>query len=71
MIEVVRVYAQVEGKEVCIKEADEIVRMLTNPVHELDLDYHDARGHAKAGSSQDLVGQIVKVGELQILINEH
>jgi hypothetical protein len=48
-----------------------MVKLLSDPQEEIDLDYHDARGHAKAATSKDLIGQTVKIGEEEVEIPEH
>jgi hypothetical protein len=71
MKEIVRLYVYEDHKEVCIKDPDKIVRILLAPTDEIDLDYHDARGHAKIGKSRDFVGQVVKIGDHELQIPEH
>jgi hypothetical protein len=71
MKEIVRLYLYPNGKETCIKEPQEMVRLLSDPQEEIDLDYHDARGFAKVATSKDLIGQTVRVGEVEIEIPEH
>jgi hypothetical protein len=71
MKEIIRIYIYPDGKETCVKDPEEMVKLLTNPSEELDLDYNDSRGHAKAGTSRDLIGETVKVGESTIEINNH
>lgn len=71
MKEIVRIYIYQDGKETCIKDPESMVQLLNTPTDELDLDYNDNRGHAKAGSSRDLIGETVKVGPFEIEITEH
>jgi hypothetical protein len=71
MNEIVRLYFYTDGKETCVKDPHEMVRLLSDPQEEIDLDYHDARGHAKAATSKDLIGQTVKIGEEEVQIPEH
>ena len=71
MKEIVRLYVYVDRKEVCIKDPAEMVKVLSNPTDDIDLDYHDARGHAKIATSRDLIGQVVKIGEHELQIPEH
>ena len=56
MKEIVRIYLYPNGKETCIQDPAEMVKLLTNPPEDLDLDYHDARGFAKIATSRDLIG---------------
>jgi hypothetical protein len=71
MKKIVRLYFYHDGKETCVKDPLEMVRLLSDPREEIDLDYHDHRGHAKAASSRDLIGETVKVGEIEIEIINH
>lgn len=71
MKEIVRIYRYPNGKETCIQEPAAMVELLSNPPEDLDLDYHDARGHAKIATSRDLIGQTVKVRDIEIEIPEH
>jgi hypothetical protein len=68
---VVRLYIQKGGKEVCVKEEKEMIKILSNPKEEIDLDYHDARGFAKIGTSKDLIGQTVIIGDSELEIPNH
>lgn len=71
MKEIVRIYVYSNGKETCIKDPSEMVKILSNPAEEIDLDYHDARGHAKIATSRDLIGQVVKIGDSELEIPQH
>ena len=71
MKEIVRLYLYADGKEKCIKDPAEMVKLLSDPREEIDLDYHDARGFAKVATSKDLIGETVKVGEVEINIINH
>ena len=71
MNEIVRLYFYENGKEVCVKEPEQMLNLLATATDEIDLDYHDRRGHAKAGSSRDLIGQTVKVGGMELVIPAH
>jgi hypothetical protein len=71
MNEIVRLYLYENGKEVCVKEPEQMLNLLATATDEIDLDYHDHRGHAKAASSRDLIGQTVKVGGLELVIPAH
>jgi hypothetical protein len=48
-----------------------MIRLLSDPKEEIDLDYHDARGFAKVATSKELAGQTVTIGEVEIEIPEH
>lgn len=71
MKEILRIYRHLDGKEVCVQGPAEMIELLGRPTENLDLDYRDARGHAKMATSQDLIGQRVLVGEIEIEIPEH
>jgi hypothetical protein len=71
MNEIVRLYLEQNGKEICIKDPAEMARLLSSVTEEIDLDYHDPRGHAKAGSSRDLIGKTVKIGDHELEIPQH
>lgn len=71
MKEIVRLYVYTAGKETCINDPAKMVKLLSDPLEEIDLDYHDARGHAKAATSKDLIGETVKVGDEEIEIPNH
>jgi hypothetical protein len=68
---IVRLYLQEGGKEVCVKEEREMIKILANPTEDIDLDYHDARGFAKIATSRDLIGQTVKIGDSELEIPNH
>ena len=71
MKQIVRLYLQQEGKEVCVKDEKEMIKILSNPKEEIDLDYHDARGFAKIATSKDLIGQTVIIGDSELEIPNH
>jgi hypothetical protein len=71
MNEIVRLYFYENGKETCVKDPKEMLNLLATVTEEIDLDYHDHRGHAKAASSRDLIGQTVRVGEQELVIPNH
>jgi hypothetical protein len=71
MNEIVRLYLYENGREVCVKEPEQMFNLLANATEEIDLDYHDHRGHAKAASSRDLIGKTVKIGDLELEIPKH
>ena len=45
--------------------------LLAKATEEIDLDYHDKHGHAKAAGSRDLIGKTVKIGDLELEIPKH
>ena len=71
MKEIVRLYIVLEGKDVCIKDPAEMITLLSKPQEDIDLDYHDSRGHAKVATSRDLIGETVRVGEVEVEIPVH
>ena len=71
MKSVVRIYVQENGKENCIKEPKRIIDALTNPKEEIDLDYLMENGHAKIGTSRDIMGEEVLVHGVKVKVPEH
>ena len=71
MNEIVRLYLEQNGTETCIKDPAEMIRLLSSATDDIDLDYHDQRGHDKAGSSRDLIGKTVKIGDHELEIPQH
>ena len=71
MLEIVRIYLYPEGKEVCVREPMQMHGILSNATEAIDLDWHDHRGHAFAGSSRDLIGRTVKIGIMELEIPVH
>lgn len=71
MTEILRIYVQTPTGEVCIKTPTDIIHQLTSTSTELDLDYNDARGHSKMGSSRDFIGKTVRIGEYEFEVPEH
>jgi len=61
MKQIVRLYLYADGKETCIKDPQEMIRLLSD----------DARGFAKVATSKDLIGETVQVGEVEITIINH
>jgi hypothetical protein len=68
---IVRVYTYPNGKEVCHSEVNKIIELLSKPAEELDLDYLKENGHAKIGTSRDLMGEEVKIGDTTLTIPQH
>jgi hypothetical protein len=70
MTEILRIYPIVKGQETCIKDPKEILKHLSKTKVEVDLDFNQG-GRVKMGTSRDLIGQLVKVGENEFEIPEH
>jgi hypothetical protein len=70
MKEILRLYIEVKGQETCIKEPKEILKLLSKPKLDIDLDF-DHGGRVKMGSSRDFIGQTVKVGDHELEIQVH
>lgn len=71
MTTIIRIYPIIDGQETCVREPQEIVRFLSNPDQEIDLDFSTGSS-VKMGSSRDFIGETVQVGEdLEIEIPEH
>lgn len=71
MVRIIRLYPIVEGQETCVREPQEIVRILSNPGEDIDLDYERA-GRVKMGSSREFIGHTVLIGDdLELEIPEH
>jgi hypothetical protein len=72
MKKIMRVYVpdQKTGVEKSITEPDEIAKILSKPKADLDLDY-DVGQNFKMGTSKELIGQTVIVGDLEMVIPEH
>jgi len=62
MINILRVYTA-DGE--CYREPRDIIRLLTEAVEPIELDWADSRGHVKMATSHDLAGQSAYIeGEL-------
>lgn len=71
MIQILRLYPIVDGKETCVREPKEIAKILAKPTEEIDLDYERA-GRVKMGSSREFIGETVIIGDdIEIQIPEH
>jgi len=71
MKRIIRVYQWIDGKEVCHHDPNVIARLILETKVELDIDYFKENGHAKIGSSRDLIGEKVKIGEKVFEVPEH
>lgn len=69
---IVRIYAfdKKLKRDVAITDENEIVEALSNPVLAIDLDYNTG-SNVKMGTSQELIGEVVKVGDMEVRIPEH
>lgn len=70
MKEILRLYIEVKGQETCIKDPKEMVKHLSKPKLDIDLDF-EYGGRVKMGSSRDFIGQTVKVGDRELEIPAH
>lgn len=72
MKQIVRVYVkdQKTGREKGEMDPDKIVAALSKPTEDLELDY-DIGNNVKMGTSRELIGEKVKVGDMEIEIPEH
>ena len=68
---ILRLYIQEDGKEVCERDPAKIANMLKEPAQDYDLDYSNARGHVFMGTSSELIGETVQVGDEEFEIPEH
>jgi hypothetical protein len=71
MTKILRLYPIVDGQEICVREPKEIVKILSNPKEEIDLDFEQG-GRVKMGSSSDFIGETVQIGDdLELEIPAH
>ena len=70
MKEILRLYVEVKGQETCIKDPKEMVKHLSKPKLDIDLDF-EYGGRVKMGSSRDFIGQTVKIGDHELEIPAH
>ena len=70
MTEILRIYPIVKGQETCIKDPKEMIKILSKPKVDIDLDF-EYGGRVKMGSSRDFIGQTVKVGDHELEIQVH
>lgn len=70
MKEILRLYIEVKGQEACIKDPKEMVKHLSKPKIDIDLDF-EYGGRVKMGSSRDFIGQTVKIGDHELEIPAH
>ena len=55
----------------CIKEPGEIVNQILNLTQPLDIDWAEKSGRVKMGTTQDLSGELVKIGEQDFTVPIH
>jgi hypothetical protein len=72
MKNIVRVYHVdiKNNREVAITDNEEIVKILSKLTCEIDLDY-DIGKNVKMGTSKELIGETVRVGEFEIQVPKH
>ena len=51
-------------------DPEQIVKILSKPTDDIDLDFNEGN-NVKMGSSRELIGESVLVGEMDIVIPEH
>lgn len=74
MKEIVRIYVKdpKTGRERGEMDPDKIVAALSKPTEDIELDYDDGSGrNVRMGTSKELVGEKVKVGDMEIEILAH
>ena len=54
-----------------MKDEPGMIKILSAPTEDIDLDYHDERGFAKIATSRDLIGQTVIIGDSELEIPNH
>jgi len=57
-------------REVGIMDPEEIVKRLSKPTEDIELDY-DEGTNVKMGTSRELIGETVRVGEIEFKIPNH
>lgn len=72
MKRIVRIYQIDEASktEFAITNSEEIVKILSNLKDEADLDY-DIGHNVQMGTSKELIGETVKIGEFEIQVPNH
>ena len=72
MKNIVRVYTTdpKSGKEVTVRDPEQIVKVLSKPTTELELDYMEGE-RCKMGTSRELIGEPVMAEDFNILIPTH
>ena len=69
-IERLHVYDPKLKRELGINDQGEILDRLNNPTEDIELDYLEGGG-AKMGTSRELIGETVKVGDVELEIPQH
>lgn len=57
-------------REVGIMDPEEIAKRLNKPTEDIELDY-DEGNNVRMGTSRELIGETVKVGEVEMEIPDH
>ena len=70
MKSIIRVYQTVGGKEQCIQDPDQILKIISGAKEDIDLDWIQGK-QCKISSSRELIGETVKIGDSQIDVHEH
>ena len=74
MKEIVRIYVKdpKTGRERGEMDPEKIVAALSKPTEDIELDYDDGSGrNVRMGTSKELAGEKVKVGDMEIEIPAH
>lgn len=63
---------KVTNKEFSVTDSDKIIRILSKPVEDIELDY-DVGENVKMGTSRELIGERVQIGDegFEMEIPEH
>lgn len=61
---IIRAYVPKKGGgEECIKDPEKIMKALSKPTAQIDVDWANDSGHVKMGTSTDFIGETVQVGQ--------
>jgi len=73
MKEIVRIYVKdpKTGRERGEMDPEKIVAALSKPTEDIELDYDGSGRNVRMGTSKELVGEKVKVGDMEIEIPAH
>lgn len=63
---VIRAYV---GKT-CMKDPDEIMKMLSKATGLVELDVADEKGHVRMSDTDEMAGQTLKVGDYEFIVPE-
>lgn len=72
MKNIVRVYVldPKTKREKSIMEPDQVIKVLSSLTEDTEIDY-DTGKNVRMGTTKELIGETVKVGEFEILIPKH